>query len=211
MTFVHFCCYDGTMRFHEPLDDILGSRIKVRILRILHRTRGQFTGREISRLVGYSPTHTISTLRDLESEGLVVSQRAGKTDLFGLNERSSAVEGVLDPVLRWEQNLYKELAGIFEEQLGKRLLEVRLFGSVARGEEQQDSDVDLLLVVRDDNDIESTEKDAASASIEAGNHFGAPVVPFVVTAGEYDKKVKSKRGFWKEIPESSIPIYKRSK
>jgi predicted nucleotidyltransferase len=199
------------MRFHEPLDDILGSRIKVRILRILHRTRGQFTGREISRLVGYSPTHTISTLRDLESEGLVVSQRAGKTDLFGLNERSSAVEGVLDPVLRWEQNLYKELAGIFEEQLGKRLLEVRLFGSVARGEEQQDSDVDLLLVVRDDNDIESTEKDAASASIEAGNHFGAPVVPFVVTAGEYDKKVKSKRGFWKEIPESSIPIYKRSK
>lgn len=183
----------------------------MRILRILHRTRGQFTGREISRLVGYSPTHTISTLRDLESEGLVVSQRAGKTDLFGLNERSSAVEGVLDPVLRWEQNLYKELAGIFEEQLGKRLLEVRLFGSVARGEEQQDSDVDLLLVVRDDNDIESTEKDAASASIEAGNHFGAPVVPFVVTAGEYDKKVKSKRGFWKEIPESSIPIYKRSK
>jgi predicted nucleotidyltransferase len=199
------------MRFHEPLDDILGSRIKVRILRILHRTRGQFTGREISRLVGYSPTHTISTLRDLETEGLVVNQRAGKTDLFSLNERSSAVEGVLDPALRWEQNLYTELAGIFEEQLGTRLLEVRLFGSVARGEEQQDSDVDLLLVVCDDEDIESAEEDAASASIEAGNHFGAPVVPFVVTAGEYDKKAKSKRGFWKEIPEGSIPIYKRSK
>lgn len=199
------------MRFHEPLDDILGSRIKVRILRLLHRTRGQFTGREISRLIGYSPTHTISNLRDLESEGLVVSLRAGKTDLFSLNERSSAVKGVLDPLLRWEQNLYTELAGIFEEQLGKRLLEVRLFGSVARGEEQQDSDVDLLLVVRDDADIESTEEDAASTSIEAGNRFGLPVVPFVVTASEYDKKVKSKRGFWKEISESSIPIYKWSK
>lgn len=199
------------MRFHEPLDDILGSRIKVRILRLLHRTRGQFTGREISRLIGYSPTHTISNLRDLESEGLVVSLRAGKTDLFSLNERSSAVKGVLDPLLRWEQNIYTELAGIFEEQLGKRLLEVRLFGSVARGEEQQDSDVDLLLVVRDDADIESTEEDAASTSIEAGNRFGLPVVPFVVTASEYDKKVKTKRGFWKEISESSIPIYKWSK
>ena len=69
----------------------------------------------MSRLVGYSPTHTISTLRDLESEGLVVSQRAGKTDLFSLNERSSAVSAVLDPILEWEQGLFADLAGIFEE------------------------------------------------------------------------------------------------
>ena len=195
------------MRFHEPLDDILGSRIKVRILRILYRTRGQFTGREISRLVGYSPTHTISTLRYLESEGLVVSQRAGKADLFSLNERSSAVSAVLDPILEWEQGLLADLASIFKETLDKRLIEVRLFGSVARGEERHDSDVDLLLVVRDDSDIESTEEEVASAAIEAGNRFGVPVVPFVVTASEYDKKVGSKRGFWKEIPESSIAIY----
>lgn len=197
------------MRFHQPLDDILGSRIKVRILRILHRTRGQFTGREISRLVGYSPTHTISALRDLETEGLVLSQRAGKTDLFSLNEKSSAVRGVLDPVLRWEQNLYTELASVFEEQLGDELVDIRLFGSVARGEEQQDSDVDLLLIVRDNVDIESTEEKGALAAIEAGIRFGLPVASFVVTASEYDKKVKSKRGFWKEIP-GSISIYKRA-
>lgn len=199
------------MRFHEPIDDILGSRIKVRVLRMLHRTRGQFTGREVSRLVGYSPTHTISTLRHLESEGLVVSQRAGKTDLFSLNERSSAVRGVLDPALRWEQNLFTELAGIFEERLGNRLLAVKLFGSVASGEERQDSDVDLLLVVRDGADIESAEEGAAEAAVEAGARFGAAVVPFVVTASDYDKKVKSRRGFWKEIPKTSITIFERKR
>jgi predicted nucleotidyltransferase len=195
------------MRFHEPLDDILGSRIKVRILRVLHGTRGQFTGRELSRLVGYSPTHTISTLRNLESEGLVLSRRAGKTDLFSLNERSPAVSAALDPIFEWEKGLFSDLAGIFDKALGERLLEVRLFGSVARGDERRDSDVDILLVVPDDSDIELTEKEVAAAAIEAGNSFGTPVVPFVVTASEYDKKVRSKRGFWKEIPENSIAIY----
>ncbi len=138
-----------------------------------------------------------------------MSQRAGKTDLFSLNEKSSAVRGVLDPVLRWEQNLYTELASVFEEQLGDELVDIRLFGSVARGEEQQDSDVDLLLIVRDNVDIESTEEKGALAAIEAGIRFGLPVASFVVTASEYDKKVKSKRGFWKEIP-GSISIYKRA-
>jgi predicted nucleotidyltransferase/DNA-binding HxlR family transcriptional regulator len=195
------------MRFHEPLDDILGSIIKVKILRVLNRTHGQFTGREISRLVGYSPTHTISTLRDLESEGLVWSQRAGKADLFSLNERSPAVQAVLDPMFEWEQGLFSDLAGMFEAALGDKLLEVRLFGSVARGEEHSDSDVDLLLVVRDDSDIESTEKEVASAAIEAGNRFGTQLVPFVVTASDYDKKVRSKRGFWKDIKDKSIAIY----
>jgi predicted nucleotidyltransferase len=207
LTFVQYFRYTTPMRFHEPLDDILGSRIKVRILRILHRTRGQFTGRELSRLVGYSPTHTISTLRDLESEGLVLSQRAGKTDLFSLNERSPAVSGVLDPIFEWEQNLFSDLASIFDKALGKKLLEARIFGSVARGEERHDSDIDLLLVVPDDSDIESAEKEVASAAIKAGIRFGAPVVPFVVTASDYDKKVRSKRGFWKDIPEKSIAIY----
>jgi hypothetical protein len=69
------------------------------------------------------------------------------------------------------------------------------------------ADIDLLLVFRDDSDMASAEKEVASAAIEAGNRFGRPVVPIVVTASEYDEKVQSKRGFWKEIPEGSFAIY----
>jgi len=196
------------MRFRDPIDDILGSRVKVRVLRLLHRTRGQFTGREISRLVGYSPTHTIKALRELESDGLVSSFRAGTADLYSINDRSSTVAGVLDPVFSWEQGLREELAEVFRESFGKELLLVLLYGSVARGEETHDSDIDLLVVVKDGTNMDAAEEKASEASLAAGARFGAPVVAFVVTASEYDKKVKSKRGFWKEIPKASVQIYK---
>jgi predicted nucleotidyltransferase len=196
------------MRFREPIDDILSSRVKVRVLRLLHRTRGQFTGREISRLVGYSPTHTINALRGLESDGLVSSTRAGRADLFKLNDDNSAVAGFLDPIFRWEQGLREELGEVFRETFKDDLLSVLLYGSAARGEETHDSDIDLLVVVKDGVDREAAEEKASEASLAAGARFGAPVVAFVVTASEYDKKVKSRRGFWKEIPETSVRIYK---
>ncbi len=139
--------HNSSMRLQNPLDDIFGSRTKVRILRLLFETRGMFSGREVSRLIGFSPTHTISNLRELETLGLVIRQRAGNTDLYQLDEQNSAVRGVLTPVFRWEESLFEELAGMFVNKLGEELVSIRVFGSTARGEEKPDSDVDLALVV----------------------------------------------------------------
>lgn len=36
-----------------------------------------------------------------------------------------------------------------EEELGDQIVQIMLFGSVARGEENEESDVDVLVVVRD--------------------------------------------------------------
>ena len=76
-------------------------------LRAVHRTRNVAACRLLA-------DQTISTLRDLESEGLVVSQRAGKTDLFSLNERSSAASAVQTHTGMGTRPLCN-LGGIFEE------------------------------------------------------------------------------------------------
>lgn len=45
------------------------------------------------------------------------------------------------------------------QRYGKRLIEIRLFGSQARGDANQDSDIDILVVLSDEEVHISTEQD----------------------------------------------------
>jgi len=196
------------MRWHSPVDDIFSSKLKVRILRLLFLTRGLYTGREVARLAGYSPTHTIAALKELESIGVVNRRHAGNADLYSLNERSALVSGALSPIFTWEQDLFDHLAHHYLEALGNDLLAIEVFGSVARGEESAQSDVDLLIVIRDSADKEKAEERVAQVSVEAASIFGNHFSPITVTKKEMDKKKASKQGVWKELSEGAVTIYR---
>ena len=188
------------MRFHNPLDDIWNSEVKTRLLRVLYRTGGGLTGRRLAGLVGYSHTHTMATLADLEAQGLVNMRHAGNSYMFSINMKNEIVRGIVAPAFELESELMNNLADRFYDGLGKTLVSVTLFGSVARGEETVESDVDLLLVVKDGIDREKTESKVSEISHEVYLAFGCSVVPIVVTQVEYAKKLKRKQGFWGEIP-----------
>lgn len=189
------------MRFHTPLDDILNSRIKVRILRLFARTRGSYSGREVARLIGYSHNPTIQALKELEAQGLLRRRSIGASHEYTLNEDHLLVRGVLLLAFERERDALLEIASIFEEQIGKDFEEAVIFGSVARGEERLDSDVDILIIIKDRADKEAVEDRVSEATILAMAASGNPVSPVLVTRSEYEKrkKAKSKRGMWKDI------------
>lgn len=196
------------MRWHAPLDDFFGSKLKVRILRLLFLTRGLYTGREMAKLAGYSPTHTIAALKELERIGMVNRRHAGNADLYSLNEQSALVPGVLAPVFTWEQNVFDQLAQLYLEALGNDLLSIEIFGSVARGEEDERSDVDLIIVIRDSADKGKAEERAAQASVEATSIFGNQFSPITVTKKELENKRSRKQGVWQELSEGTVTIYR---
>ncbi|MBU4193746.1 MAG: nucleotidyltransferase domain-containing protein [Actinobacteria bacterium] len=188
------------MRFHSAFDDIWNSRVKTRLLRFLCRARSDFTGRQLAGIVGYSHTHTMAALDDLEAYGLVNRRYAGKAHLFSLNMDNVIVSRVLVPAFEVESGLINDLADRFYDGIGKKLISVTLFGSVARGEEEVGSDVDLLLVVGDGVDLDELEYKVSEISIGAAQEFGCSIMPIVVTWSEYERKLKRKQGFWKDIP-----------
>ena len=197
------------MRFHNTLDDIWNSRPKTRLLRILYRSGEGLTGRKLALLSGYSHTQTMSVLADLENQGLVRMTRAGSSYLFTINRNNAVVSGVLGPAFEFESELRNNLADRFYDGMGRSLVSVTLFGSVARGEEKLDSDVDLLLVLKDSTDQKKAERKISEIAHETYLAFGCAMLPIVVTETEYRNKLKRKQGFWGVIPEEGRQILRR--
>src|SRR4030042_2634904 len=137
------------MRFHETLENILGSKIKIRILRLFYRTKGSYTGREIAKLIDCSQEATRKALNELVNHGLLRRDYVGTSYNYYLNEDHMLVVKVVNEVFLAEQNSIWEIARIFKDQLGKEFVKAVIFGSVAKKKERPDSDVYILVVVRD--------------------------------------------------------------
>ena len=94
----------------------------------------------------------------------------------------------------------------FVEELKKRLkdklVKVILFGSYAKGETNEFSDVDVL-VVHSHEDPNRALKEVADAALETALQFDVPLEPIAMTIHEYSQKSL----FTLEVNRSGIIIY----
>ena len=74
------------MKLFNMLDDILGEKGKLKVLRCLAFSSELLTGREISRRVCLTPWACIKILRELENLGLVEVERAGKSHFYRIKK-----------------------------------------------------------------------------------------------------------------------------
>jgi len=80
-----------TLTFTNVLDDILGQKSKIKVLRFLIKVRTPFTGRELAHQVGLSPEKTRQVLKDFQEQGVVEVQNAGRANLYKLRKESKLV------------------------------------------------------------------------------------------------------------------------
>jgi predicted nucleotidyltransferase/DNA-binding HxlR family transcriptional regulator len=194
------------MRFHEPLDDILGNRTQIKLLRLLSRTRSAHTGRELARLIDLSHNSTRYALDELERNGLIVKQQAGRSNLYSLDEDNIIFTEILSPAFKLEEDLLGEVARIFSDKLGEDLVATILFGSVAKGEEHPNSDIDLVLVFGDEVNPADREDEVAEASLQVAKLFGNQVSTILLKNTDFERKKNARRGLWREIAETGLSI-----
>ena len=134
------------MRYTRPLDDLLSSQARLRILRYLCLTGGEHTGREIARAIGMGETPTHQALKELADTLVVLYRVAGRAHRYRLNEQHSLVERVLRPLFTAERvqrdAALADVLAVVDAPLDAALI----YGSVARGEDTWHSDLDVLLV-----------------------------------------------------------------
>jgi DNA-binding transcriptional ArsR family regulator len=175
--------YNWGMRFRQPLDDVFRTATRVRILRLLSRNPEMvFTGREIARNIGISNSNVSRALSGLERIGVLSSVAKGRSLLYRLNTRHVLCERLLGDLFAKEaDNLNYVLDGL-PLNWARDIRSAICYGSVARGEEEVSSDVDLCFVTRDSSSrsrlLHQIEGVQAEFYLRTGNRFS----PYVISA-----------------------------
>jgi predicted nucleotidyltransferase len=133
------------MDLGSPVLDVAPA-VRGSLLQALARLEQPVTRRKLAAVAGVAPGNASAVIEDLVRSGLVSETIAGRSSMVVLN-RSHLAAG---PVLALA-GLRGELIRRLRERLAAwpDLDGAWLFGSVARGDADNDSDVDLLIVADD--------------------------------------------------------------
>lgn len=177
------------MKLHAYLEQVLGTKAGIGILRSLVRYRGRvFTIRGLGRDAGISSVETSRTIEQLEQFGIVKVQPVGRAHQVSLNDKSYVLNRIIKPILMAEEKTIFEIVTILAKYLtGKKIISAVVFGSVVKGEEKEDSDIDLL-VISDDFDY-ATEA-VSDASEEIALVFHSRISSIIFTKKEVVSKKK---------------------
>ena len=127
----------------NTLGKILSSRVRSEIFRILFGQKGvELHNREIEQRSGLSESNVRRELRNLENLDLVRRRKDSNRVYYRANEDHPLYREIHNMVLKTSG-----LAGLLKAALDdERILLAFVFGSIAAGEEQAGSDVDLMVV-----------------------------------------------------------------
>jgi predicted nucleotidyltransferase len=90
--------------------------------------------------------------------------------------------------------------------LSGNLVDVRLFGSEARGEATPESDIDVLVVVQPESERATLEDRAIDIAFDVNLEFGVYVSPRVITPAILNDPVWRETPFIKNVAGESIPL-----
>lgn len=198
------------MKFHNILEEMLSSKIKISIMKILNRyPEKRFSGRELARLLNVSASRTSEILELFRKYGVVNRIRIGNTSEWTLNKESILVRK-LSNVFNIEEKIYLDLKSKIYKTFSKEknILKVILYGSVARGKEQPNSDIDLFILVNNEKNKELAAELVHKLNISLLPRYGNVISELIYSREEWKLKKNSK--ILNQIQEEGEIILKRT-
>src|SRR3989344_706807 len=188
------------MLFGNHLEVLLGSKVKVKILRALFRFQTKtFTLRELADNIQVSHTAVLKSLGDLQGMNIIKIESHGTSNLIALNKESC----LYNELKRLFESELK-IIGLLAEKINKILPKAKsmaIFGSIAAGKERLNSDIDILIISRDKGKISEI---VAKNQEEFSKLFGNVISAHIMAESEFERKKNTP--FIKDILENYILI-----
>ena len=195
------------MWLRNPLDDILSSRAKVSLLRVLMRSPSPLNGREVARRAGIDPGHASRQLRDLALSGVLRSRDHGRVVTYEIGEDASGIVACLRNLFEAEEVRYRGSVQGFAERL-PGILSIVLFGSEARLEARPGSDTDLLFVVSEHS--EALDEQVQEVCLELASKHSLALSWLVVGVSELQEMEEAGNEFWTNVLREGIRLHGKS-
>ncbi len=103
-----------------------------------------------------------------------------------------------------EQTALKKFKSALNKAIGKELLEIKLFGSKARGEARKDSDIDVLIIISSDDWKISDVVYGIATDILLDDEVC--ISPKVMSKNDYDTLSSSKTPFMKNVARDAVTV-----
>ncbi len=163
------------MQFRNFAENLLGSKVKIKLLEHLVSEGAITSEREIARLIGLSPGAVNRTLKEFQNLNLINPMKVGNSTVWRLNEKSysysyltdffnklkdkeTPLSDLIEDIKRGLQKVKITLSGDSKKMSSRYPPEIKkviLFGSVAEGRELPESDIDLFILVENEEDREA--------------------------------------------------------
>lgn len=178
------------MKLHKYLEQVLGNKISISVLRTLVNYKGKiYTIRRLAEDAGASHPEVSATVEKLGKFGIVQIQPVGRAHQISLNEKSYVLGKIIVPILKAEEETLNEVISILKEHLStKKITSAVIFGSVAKREEKDDSDIDVLII---SNDFDHAITAVSDAEREISVKFHCKVSPLIFSESEFKSKKKN--------------------
>jgi predicted nucleotidyltransferase len=146
-------CMPVSLQSHRrfPLTRLLGNSGNLRILRALLEYEAPQSSTQLVRATGMTLPGVLKILDNLVAQGAVEVHGSGRSRVFSAI-KSAQIED-LKVAFMHERTEWERFLGVLRTTFAKRrdVLAAWLYGSVARGDDGPDSDVDLAILVKDES------------------------------------------------------------
>jgi len=185
----------------SQLADALLTKTQQKVLRLLYgRPDRSFYTKEILRLTGMG-VHTIKRELDrMTRAGILIRSQLGNQVHFQANSSCPLFDELV--------SIVKKTIGVADvlsealTSLEDKILVAFVYGSIAKGEERAESDIDLLIVA---TQLDYTK--LMNLLLPAQEKLKRPINPTVYTEKEFGEKLKQGNHFLKKIlTQEKIPI-----
>ena len=178
----------------RDLDLLLGTQLKVRLLRALAQLRAPVSARQATRLAGVSVKGT-QTLDELAQLG-ILDKREGTAQHLYQFQVDHYLATPLTALFAAEETKLQQAAELLREEVaGPAVVLGAIFGSSARGDTRPGSDFDVLILVSDRSAADDVLDRLLDAAPRLAKRFGARLSPFILDVEEWRKRAEASDPF----------------
>ena len=188
-----------------PMQEIFGAPSHIAILRVLNQITQGISGRELARRAAINDRTCRLALGRLEQLGLVENLGTGKIKLFRLNRKNYFAKTVLPSLFVGEVSFLGSLIEKLQEALIDKCKWACIYGSVAKKMDVEFSDLDMLIIVKDEKEIENLQDKMTELISSIISGFGLSLSPVILTDFQW-RKGKQFQELKKNIIQDHIPI-----
>jgi predicted nucleotidyltransferase len=193
----------------QPLDNVLGTIARVRVLRALDRAAHPMTIVALQKETRLAYNAVNKAVNSLAQAGLATETPTGSGTVFAFNQQHpfSAALQALFTAERARRRAVERAVEMWAEEQKPSPLAVWLFGSVARKEDTFSSDIDLAVVGRDKQQTQAyaaTLREALSPIAEQQS-VRPSVLPYDAT--EVQGLPRENAAMWANLTRDAVPLY----